>query len=119
LKLSNEDKRTLKQIKFYTGLEESKIIKVFKAVLDQLVSNYDNSNETKIPYFGTFKINYLDDEIIEIGGKKGKRAKIQIEFVPDKNLLTNLGQLKDNLPTDIEKDIQKYIHQSLQDISLK
>ncbi len=82
---------------------------VFESLITQIAFNYMNKSSTVIPFIGEFKISYLGDEIT----KEGKRARLEVEVIPDPALQKVIGQIEDKEEIEIEKTMKQKISENL------
>ena len=124
MKLENDERLTIEQIRNVSKLNFSDINDFFKGLMMVTVMNYSEGESTKIPYFGELKIDYNGDEIKD----EGRVAKLNVVFTPANALKRNIGQLIDvNNPkcdtkiTDVDciKEIMCDVYKKLNEIMMK
>lgn len=88
---TKEDVDIIEELRTYTGLPLSDIVKVFEGFSFYALSSYSEKEKIKIPYFGSFYLKFEGDEI----SPKGREAKVTGFFSPHDFLKRIVGQLED------------------------
>lgn len=95
------NKDTIDKMYLFSGENKNLIRTFFESLISIIMLDYMEGEETNIPFFGTIKIEYEKDEIID--GEK--EAKVSLDFTPDPTLLKNVGQINDGEESDVKKMI--------------
>lgn len=112
MKLSKESKRFITLIHNSTAIPEATIKDVFKNIFAQMIISLENSDTMELPYIGSFKFVYEGDRIV----KKGKQAIVSAEITPSDYFLKNIGQIKDKVESDAERDLRKQVEDAIGEI---
>lgn len=124
MKLNQDEKLVLEELRNLSKLNSSEIDDILKALMMVVLLNFSENETTKIPYFGELKLEYLGDKTT----LSGRMADLKVNFIPSHQLVKNIGQLIDvknpncdMKVTDIDciKDIMNDITSKLNEIMEK
>jgi hypothetical protein len=102
MKLNDREKNAIEMIRNISGDKAENIYNMFRAIQALALLEFAQGEDTVIPCFGKFKLNYLGDTITS----KGKQANIEAYFIPSDELKKNIGQIEDYKKGEID-DISK------------
>jgi len=105
LKFSKKDKNSMQRIHLLSGKPLSLVREFYEAQIVEFILSFIEESSVNIPLLGEIKINYLGDKITP----RGKKANIDIDFVPNDFFIREVGLLIDGEPTDIEEHIKERI----------
>ena len=94
--------------------DEGEVKKFYNILLYIILCNFSDNKPTYLPNIGYFTFKYKGDNIIKSEGTHKKRAKVEVEFEPDKKFLTYIGQIVDGTTTDIEKYFENNLRNQLE-----
>lgn len=93
MKLTSREKEIIEILRNISGETISKVDNVLKALAVYTILNHSENEVVTIPYFGTFKIKFIKDELNEDG--KTFNTEVETFYSPSEDLKTNIGKLED------------------------
>jgi hypothetical protein len=109
IKFSKSEKESINRLHLITGKPLHEVREFYEGLLIDFMISYMDKSPVKIPLFGEIIFKYLGDEVT----KKGRRAKIDIDFIPDSFLLRTIGQIEDGDESDLEIHLREKIRKSI------
>lgn len=109
IKFSKKEREVIHRIQLLSSIPYPVVEKVFKSLLIEFLIKYLDKEPATIPLFGDISFNFLGDKVTS----KGRKAEIDIDFMPHDFLLKNIGQVEDGEKSEIEKYLQEMIDKSL------
>jgi hypothetical protein len=97
--LTQEEKTVLNLTRILFGKNALDTKEFFESMGIQAVLSCSKGDKIIIPFIGDVSVKYVGDEITD----KGRVAKLETLFTPSQFLIRNVGQLRDETPTDAEK----------------
>ena len=111
IKFSKKDKATVHRLHLLSGKPYAEVREFYEFFVIDCMLSYLENREASIPLFGDFKIKYLGDSF----SSKGRVAKVDVDFNPDDFLLHTIGQMEDDVESDIEAHLKEKIRKLLTD----
>jgi len=111
LKFSKTEKSTVNRLHLLTGKSLQDTREFYEGLLLDIMVCYMNKQPFHLPLFGEITFKYLGDETT----RKGRRAKVDIDFEPDDFLLRTIGQIEDGDESDIELHLKEKIQKTIEE----
>lgn len=103
MKLSSYEKNVEEILRNISGYSVEEIDTVLKSIMTYALLQYSEGENFTIPYFGTFHIEYVNDNIT----KHGREANLKIDVFESNQLKSNIGRLEDVRKSGNDDDILK------------
>lgn len=110
IKFSKKEKEIVHRLHLLSGKNFEEIRTFFEYLVVDFALAYLEKKPLSIPLFGDIFINYLGDEILS----KGRKAKIDIDFIPDDFFVKIIGQIEDGEESDLERHLKEKIKKTLE-----
>jgi len=111
IKFSKKEKDAVHRLHLLTGKSYQEVREFYEGLLLDFCLRYLEKEQVTIPLFGDIFFHYLGDEI----SSKGRKAKIDIDFIPDDFLVRVIGQIEDGEESDLEKHLKEKIKKSIEE----
>ena len=112
IKFSKKEKDAVHRLHLLTGKPFHEVREFYEGLLLDFVLRYLEKEPVTIPLFGDIFFHYMGDEV----SSKGRRAKIDIDFIPEDFLIRVIGQIEDGDESDLEKHLKELIHKNLEKV---
>lgn len=109
MKIDSDAKECIEAIHLIAGVKKDDVQKIFESLAIYMILNYLNNDKISIPYIGECSLKYEGDEI----EKNKLKAIVKCEFDLNDFILKNIGQVKDQDTTEIEKILKRRIRNTL------
>jgi len=109
LRLNSDGRDTIEKIHLLSGLSKADIKTFFESLFTLVVLDYLETDDTYLPFLGSLSIDYIDEEY----NSDSKTANLEVTINSDPDLKLNIGQIKDQDVTSIEKLFQRKIEDTL------
>lgn len=111
IKFSKKEKEAEHRLHLLTGKPSQDVREFYEGLLLDFLLRYLEKEPAYIPLFGEIYFHYLGDEVTA----KGRRAKIDIDFIPSDFLVRIIGQTEDGEESDLEAHLKERIHKALEE----
>lgn len=111
IKFSKKEKDAVHRLHLLTGKSYQEVREFYEGLLLDFILRYLEKEPVTIPLFGDIFFHYMGDEY----SSKGRRAKIDIDFIPEDFLIRVIGQVEDGDESDLEKHLKEKIRKSIEE----
>lgn len=109
MRFTKEEKDIIHRVHLLSGKPYDEVNEIFEALCLCSVLAFLEKEPIDIPLFGKMSVSYSGEELTE----KGKEAQVRIDVTPSPALRRVIGQIEDEVESDIEKSLQTKIRNIL------
>lgn len=109
MRFTKEEKDIIHRVHLLSGKPYDEVNEIFEALCLCAVLAFLEKEPIDIPLFGKMNVTYTGEELTE----KGKEAQVKIDVDPSPALKRVIGQIEDEVESDIEKSLQVKIKKIL------
>lgn len=109
MRFTKEEKDIIHRVHLLSGKPYDEVNEIFEALCLCAVLAFLEKEPIDIPLFGKMNVTYTGEELTE----RGKEAQVRIDVDPSPALKRVIGQIEDEVESDIEKSLQAKIKKIL------
>lgn len=115
MRFTKDEKDIINRVHLLSGKSYKEIEEVFESLCLCSVLAYLEKEPIDIPLFGKMSVSYKGDSITN----KGKEAQLEVSVTPSPTLKRVIGQIEDEVESDLEVSLRGKIKSILKNIALQ